>query len=164
MTMDASQQVEAHLALLNLEGEYARTWDTGDAEGWASLFTADGVFEMAAAGQMPAARFEGRGALADFCRTINESYEGIHLIHTPSLSIEPLHARGWVHFEYRARHQGELLHVCGVYQVLYQKTSEGWRIRQRYEQAVQRDGEFYGIPKGWEAFADERAEERDKGK
>lgn len=29
--------MEDHLALLNLEGEYARTWDTGDAEGWSSL-------------------------------------------------------------------------------------------------------------------------------
>lgn len=158
MTTNTSQRIEAHLALLNLEGEYARTWDTGDAEGWASLFTADGIFEMAAAGQMPAARIEGSDALADFCRTTNESYEGIHLIHTPSLEIEPLQARGWLHFEFRARHEGELLHVCGVYQVLYRKTSEGWRIHHRYERAVQRDDEFYGIPKTWEGLTDERAD------
>jgi len=158
MSTDASRRVETHLALLNLEGEYARTWDTGDAERWAGLFTTDGVFEMAAAGQTLAARFEGRDELASFCRTINESYAGLHLIHTPSLAIETLEARGWIHFEFRARQGGELLHVCGVYRVLYRKTSEGWRIRHRYEQAVQRDDEFYGIPEPWEGFFSERSE------
>lgn len=138
--------MEDHLALLNLEGEYARTWDTGDAEGWSGLFTKDGVFEMGSAGEMPAARIEGHAGLADFCRAINEEYEGLHLIHTPSLSIQAPVARGWLHFEFRARHEGHPLYVCGVYQVLYRKTSEGWRIQHRYEQAFQRDDEIYGVP------------------
>ena len=80
--------LEAQLAILNLEGEYARTWDIGDAEGWASLFTEDGVFEMAAVGKRPLQRYEGRSALANFCRTINASYQGLHLMHVPSLSID----------------------------------------------------------------------------
>ncbi|MEE3328205.1 MAG: nuclear transport factor 2 family protein [Myxococcota bacterium] len=137
---------EAHLALLNLEGEYARTWDRGDAKGWSELFMDDGVFEMAAAGEMPAARIEGRAELAAFCQSIHQGYEGLHLIHTPSLSIEPPVARGWVHFEFRARHEGMPLYVCGVYQILYRETSEGWRIQHRFEQAFQRDAEIYGVP------------------
>jgi len=153
MSTEGRREIEAHLAILNLEGEYARTWDTGDAEGWAGLFTPDGAFEMAAAGEMAGARFEGHDALAEFCRRINESYEGLHLIHTPSLSIDESEAHGWIHFEFRAREAGELLHVCGVYRVCYRRTSEGWRIHERFEQAVQRDDQFFGIPDPWEGFA-----------
>lgn len=150
--------MEDHLALLNLEGEYARTWDTGDAEGWSQLFMADGVFEMASAGGMPSARIEGRAGLAEFCRSINEDYEGLHLIHTPSLSIEAPVARGWLPFEFRARHADAPLYVCGVYQVLYRETSEGWRIEHRYEQAFQRDDEVYGVPSEFSTVFPEKVE------
>jgi hypothetical protein len=139
--------LEARLAILNLEGEYARTWDIGDAEGWASLFTEQGVFEMAAVGKRPVERHAGRVALADFCRSINESYQGLHLMHVPSLSIDTSEARGWMHFEFRARRGDELLYVAGIYKVLYHKGDEGWRMHHRFEQAVQRGpNSFHGIP------------------
>ena len=70
---DELATLEAHLALLNLEGEYARTWDTGDAAGWAALFTDDGVFEMVGVGDLPGLRVEGSEQLAGFCRQIHES-------------------------------------------------------------------------------------------
>lgn len=141
---------EARLEILNLEGEYARTWDTADADGWASLFTEDGVFEMLAVGDTPGSRHQGREALAAFCRAINESYEGLHLIHVPSLSIADSDARGWIHFEFLARHGVELIRLAGVYQVLYRLTTEGWRIGHRLEQAVQQGSNtFHSVPKSW---------------
>ncbi|MBO0730862.1 MAG: nuclear transport factor 2 family protein, partial [Acidimicrobiaceae bacterium] len=42
--------VEDRVAIENLEGRYARTWDTGDATGWAAVFTEDGEWEAKAAG------------------------------------------------------------------------------------------------------------------
>lgn len=140
---------EQYLAILNLEGEYARTWDTADAEGWASLFTHDGVFEMAAAGKITATSFKGRDELSAFCRSINESYQGLHFIHSPSLTIEDSNAKGWINFEFRAQHQGIPTMVCGFYEVKYIKTSDGWKIDFRNETVVQRDNEFYGIPKAY---------------
>ena len=146
------KRLEAHLAILNLEGEYARTWDIGDAAGWASLFTEDGVFEMVAVGNTPSVRHEGREALSSFCRVVNESYQGLHLIHVPSLRFgdsgdsDDSDVRGWVHFEFRARRGVELLYVAGVYRVLYRHTPDGWRIHHRLEQAVQQGSSaFRGI-------------------
>ena len=55
----SSRDVAAHLAILNLEGEYARTWDTVDPEGWAGLFTREGVFEMLPVGNLPAGFYRG---------------------------------------------------------------------------------------------------------
>jgi len=148
---DRLAAIEAHIEISNLEGEYARTWDTGDAEGWASLFTEDGVFEMAGIGGSAATRIVGRRELADFCTRIGESFEGLHLLHVPSLSIDGDRASGWMHFEFRSlkRAEGatELATVAGVYQITYAKTADGWRIRNRYEQAVLRNtGAYFGVP------------------
>jgi 3-phenylpropionate/cinnamic acid dioxygenase small subunit len=44
------EEAEARLAIMDLEAEYARAWDAGDAEGWAAVFTEDGVFDMAGVG------------------------------------------------------------------------------------------------------------------
>ncbi len=35
-------RLEDRMELFDLEGRYARTWDSGDAAGWAALFTDDG--------------------------------------------------------------------------------------------------------------------------
>jgi 3-phenylpropionate/cinnamic acid dioxygenase small subunit len=44
------EEAEARLAIMDLDAEYARAWDAGDAEGWAAVFTEDGVFDMAGVG------------------------------------------------------------------------------------------------------------------
>ena len=139
--------VAAHLAILNLEGEYARTWDTVDPEGWAGLFTREGVFEMLPVGNLPAGFYQGREALAEFCRQINASYRGLHLIHVPSIRVEGDSARGWIHFEFRSISGSTLGSVAGIYQVDYRRTEEGWRIEHRIEQAVARSSDsFSEIP------------------
>jgi uncharacterized protein (TIGR02246 family) len=144
--------VADRLEILQIEGEYARTWDTVDADGWAALFTPDGVFEMVAIGDRPASRFEGRAALAQFCRDINASYEGLHLIHNPSLRIEGDLAFGWIHFEFRYLRtvDGTTTHgdTMGVYEVEYVRTDDGWKIRERVETAVTRGTrDFHAIPR-----------------
>ncbi|MFC2028033.1 nuclear transport factor 2 family protein [Chloroflexota bacterium] len=147
-----SNDVESRLAIMNLEGEYARTWDTGDAEGWARLFTEDGVFEMVEVGPYPAGRMQGHQELAGFCQQINSEFgEGLHLIHVPALSIEGDNAEGWVHFEWFNALMG---HVTGVYQVTYVRTESGWHMVKRVEQIVEasipdpESAAFYGVPQG----------------
>ena len=143
----SERDLRAHLAILNLEGEYARTWDTVDPEGWAALFTQDGVFEMLPVGNTPGAFYQGRDALADFCQRINASYRGLHLIHVPSIRIEGLRAQGWIHFEFRSIRGSTLGNVVGIYQVDYRMSDEGWRIEHRIEQAVARSSDdFAAIP------------------
>lgn len=143
----SEQDLGAHLAILNLEGEYARTWDTVDPEGWAGLFTDEGVFEMLPVGKLPGDFYQGHDALADFCRRINASYRGLHLMHVPSIRIEGDRARGWIHFEFRSMHGSTLGSAAGIYQVDYRRTDAGWRIEHRIEQAVARSSDgFAEIP------------------
>ena len=138
--------VADRLAILDLEGEYARAWDVADAEGWASVFTENGVFEMGAFSGRSPERLVGRASLAEFCRSINSSYSGLHLMHIPRLSIDGDCARGWIHFDFRAHHSGEILCVTGLYHATYERRSEGWRIRHRFEQAVFDGTEYEAIP------------------
>ena len=136
--------VEAQLEIARLEGEYARRWDTGDAQGWAELFTEDGAFQMVGIADMEALEIVGQAALAEFCVQVNSYLEGMHLMHNPTLRIEGNEAFSWMHFEFRAKD----LFLAGVYQITYAKERGAWRIKHRLEQAVLRnDDEFFGLPK-----------------
>jgi hypothetical protein len=145
--------MDDYSAICNLEGHYAHTWDVGDAEGWAALFTADGAFEMTGVGTRPTVRYEGTAELAQFCRTIHERVKGLHLIHAPAVDFRGDEAEGWVHFEFRSRDPrsgyAELSSTMGVYHVRYARTAGGWRMRERIETAVSRDtASYFAIPEG----------------
>lgn len=143
-------RVEARLDINQLEAEYARTWDTCDADAWASCFTADGSFEMCGFGERRPRRFCGHLELAEFCRATTDRYEGIHLINPGAVDITGDTATGWVHFSYFDRDRTDptvpVRQVAGVYSVLYVHTAAGWRMRRRREQAVLAEGTFHGFP------------------
>lgn len=142
---------EARLDLYGLEGRYARTWDTGDAQGWADLFTDEGVFEMAAVGGDPGQRVEGRAALAAFCTEYTATVTGLHLLHLPEFSLEGNKATSRLHFEFRAvlRRAPDLTQqssVAGYYDTTYVLYQAGWRIARRFEKAVTRQrAVFYDL-------------------
>ena len=139
--------VEDRLALLELEGAYARTWDAADAEGWAGLFTPDGVFEMAALGERPGARLEGHHRLREFCRDVNTQFQGLHTLHLPTLAVDGDRATGSLHFEFhsgRSTPQArEVASVTGLYEVRYRRTDAGWRIEHRFERATSRSSHVF---------------------
>jgi len=141
--------VADRLAILQLEADYARTWDTRDATGWADLFTEDGAFELGGMADDPSYRFEGRERLTRFCERVSSRQEGIHLLSAPSLSFDGDTARGWVHFQYfdRNHETGERRHVIGVYAVTYARGDDGrWRMRLRREQPVVVSDRFGSFP------------------
>ena len=145
--------MDDYSAICNLEGHYAHTWDTGDADGWAALFTDDGAFEMAGVGDRPTVRYEGAAELAQFCRTIHEKVKGLHLMHTPAIEVRDDEAEGWVHFEFRSHDPradyDALSSTMGVYHVRYARTEGGWRMRERIETAVSRNtASYFAIPEG----------------
>lgn len=146
----AGDDVEDRLAILQVEAEYARTWDTRDAAGWAALFTEDGAFELGGLGDDPSYRFSGRDRLTRFCEKVSGRQEGIHLLGAPSLSFDGDDtARGWVHFQYfdRNRETDRRRHVVGVYAVTYVRCADGrWRMRLRREQPVAIDDRFEVFP------------------
>jgi hypothetical protein len=154
---DDFRELSDRLAISQLEAEYARTWDSQDADGWAACFTDDGAFEMGSVpGGLPAMRFAGRAELTEFCRVGSGRYEGIHLLSAPSLTFEGSdddgggsRAWGWVHFSYydRDRKTDAVRHVVGVYAVTYARGGDGaWRMALRREQAVMSEHGFHGFP------------------
>jgi hypothetical protein len=134
-------EIEARLAILDLEARYARTWDTADAEGWASVFTADGAFVLSGSGTQDTRRYEGTEALRDFCREANSWIRGLHFLHPPELAFDGDTARGRVHFQFQgvARRDPEATNVrvvAGYYDVTYVRTAVGWRMHERIEHGI----------------------------
>jgi hypothetical protein len=143
--------MDDYSAICNLEGHYAHTWDTGDADGWAALFTSDGAFEMVGVGGRPTRRFEGTAALGQFCRDIHKTVKGLHLMHTPAVDVIGDTAESWVHFEFRSRDprvgHAEMSSTMGVYHVHYVRIGAVWRMRERIETAVSRNtASYFAIP------------------
>jgi ketosteroid isomerase-like protein len=136
-------RLEAMLELMTLEAEYARAWDTGDADGWAGVFTHDGVFELVGSAGRPTRTYEGQAALREFCQTVNAEWTGLHLMHVPQLMVDGDVARGRVHFEWTSVARGHAAHTVqgrtyGYYDILYRRTGEGWRMARRVEHGVGR--------------------------
>ncbi len=134
--------IEDRVAIENLEGRYARTWDSGDAASWAEVFTEDGEWEAKAAGTQAVANLvRGRQALEAFCRQCSDFVTGLHFLHINELDVNGDQARALVYFEFRGLikppgETAETLHqlVSGYYDVMYVRTEQGWRIRRRLEQ------------------------------
>jgi len=133
--------VEDRLAILDLEAAYAVAWDFGRAQEWAELFTADGWFEMTAAGNMPYLRLTGHGELRGFCEQINKEWSGLHYMHPPQLEIHGNEASSVIFFEFRHLMRRDDGHVRqgntgGHYHTRYVRTPAGWRMQSRVEKAV----------------------------
>lgn len=139
--MQRLQAIEDRFALLDLEAEYATHWDFGRARDWANLFTTDGSFEMLSVGQTPAFIATTRVELEAFCNNIHRNWMGIHFMHPPCLNISGDTASATIFFEFRHAMRGDDGHTrqgvtAGYYEVEYLRTTEGWRIARRREQAV----------------------------
>ena len=140
--------IEDRFAILDLEAEYAHGWDLGTPRQLAEVFAEDGVFEMLAIGQTPQLRIEGRAALEAFCAQIRQDWSGLHYMHPPRLRIDGDHAESVIFFEFRHVMRTPT-HIrqgvtAGHYRTRYLRTSAGWRILERIEQAVgEETGHFY---------------------
>lgn len=134
--------LEDRMALLELEGAYAATYDRRDGDAWAALFTEDGIYQGRRFEGMEDLNYvQGRAALAEFCRT--SPVEGVHYLHVPQHSIDGDHAQGRLAFQARgmsvdAHGRVSLTQADGYYDVSYRRTEEGWRIRQRFTVYVER--------------------------
>ncbi len=66
-------QADDRLDLMDLYARYSSRFDEGDADGWAALFTENGVFDIVGTGRP----YEGREALAKFLGRIRQQSPGI---------------------------------------------------------------------------------------
>lgn len=130
--------IDDWMQIHRLEGAYGPCWDSGDAAGWAELFTKDGEFILVADDPAENETISGRAALRYFCIGISRDWRALHMLHLPSLTIDGDHAAALVPFQCRLLHRvgttNSDTHVFGVYRVEYARTDAGWRIRRREEQ------------------------------
>ncbi|WKL18113.1 nuclear transport factor 2 family protein [Comamonas testosteroni] len=132
---------EARLEIMDLEAEYARAWDAGDAVGWAAVFTEDGVFDLAAVGQGPRLVHTGREELQAFCAQVDAFYKGLHFMHLLRLQIDGDTAQARVHFQWQGMFNASVQYfgqrtVLGYYDVRYQRVQGRWLVKHRLEKAV----------------------------
>jgi uncharacterized protein (TIGR02246 family) len=140
-------EIAARLAIQNLEGEYARSWDTGDASAWANVFVEDGIFQMVAVGDRPGILVQGRENLQNFCSEFTQAVGGLHLMHQPAITVDGDSAESWMHFEFRSMSVADQSSVMGIYLTSFKQTDSGWRMSHRREQAVSRSkSSFFAIP------------------
>ncbi len=132
---------EARLAIMDLEAEYARSWDAGDADGWAAVFSEDGVFDMAGVGTQPRLVYTGTSELAAFCREIDSIYKGLHFMHLPRIKLTGDTAYGRLHFQWIGLFNPNIhfhgqRQAAGYYDVTYRRINGQWRIQHRMEKAI----------------------------
>lgn len=127
---------EDMLAIQQQVAWYSYTFDSGDAEGWANVFTKDGVWEFFAAGSTtPATRLEGHTALRDYCaQRYGERREGVTSYHHQSgiifdeLTADSARVRAMVIITVQLPSEPARVYLTGVYHDQWVKTPEGWRL------------------------------------
>ena len=132
--------LEDRLAIIEVEGQYARTYDSRDGEAWAALFTPDGVYQARDATPERGQYVAGRDALADFCS--NAPFDGIHLLHLPSITLAGNRATSRVHMEFLGWWHGDgspVLRMVGYYDVEYVRDGNRWMIAHRVTSAMARE-------------------------
>lgn len=132
-------KTEDMLAIQQGIARYSYTFDSGDAEGWANIFTEDGLWEFYAQGAaQPSVRLEGHAALRDFCsQRFSERRDDITSYHHQSGiifdEVNPDTARVRVMLIITVQVPGEQpqLYMTGIYHDQWVKTTDGWRIKYR---------------------------------
>ena len=143
--------LEDKLAVIELEGAYARAYDEHDGNTWSSLFTSDGIYQSRQLGDEPPQTFvQGTEALRQFC--IEAPFEGIHLMHLPQITFDGDTATSRIHLEFHGSFPDDpdapRMHLIGYYDVAYQRVAGNWLISRRVTTAYSRapDG-LFGYPR-----------------
>jgi hypothetical protein len=111
--------VEDRDQILQLLYRYNHAFDSGDGDGWADLFTPDGVL------QSPAGAIAGRAELAEHAKSIGGER---HVVVNPVITLDGDTASVRA---YLLLFRGVELSVLGRYEDDLARTSEGWRFVRR---------------------------------
>ena len=136
------QAVEDRLAIIELEGAYARSFDDHDGDAWAQLFTPDGVYQsrVLPGATGPVTHVQGTEALRRFCS--DAPFAGIHFLHLPQLTLTGDTATARVHLEFHGAYSdpgAPLTRLVGYYDVAYERHDGRWLIARRVTTAFARE-------------------------
>jgi hypothetical protein len=128
------QAVEDRLAIIELEGTYARSFDDHDGDTWSSLFTPEGVYQARVVGgsRRKGSYVAGTEELRRFCT--DAPFTGIHFLHLPQITLGAESATSRVHLEFYGSFSDEgapFSKTVGYYDVAYQRCDERWLMVRR---------------------------------
>jgi ketosteroid isomerase-like protein len=132
--------LEDKMNILEVIARYAYTYDGRDADGFAQLFTEDGIFEvLPSGGSQPELRLESRAAIhAWVVQRHQQVVQEIQDRHYQSgtlfdvLTQEHAQTRTMVLITHQGGHDPTPRPVLsGVYHDRWQKTQRGWQLTQR---------------------------------
>jgi hypothetical protein len=134
--------VEDRLAIIELEGTYARTFDDHDGDAWAALFTPDGIYQSRVLDDPGdrATYVQGTEQLRRFCA--DAPFAGIHFLHLPQLTLGGDTATGRIHLEFHGSYTGSgapRTKLVGYYDVAYERGGGRWLIARRVTTAFARE-------------------------
>jgi hypothetical protein len=136
--------IEDRLDILQKIAEYSYTFDGKDADGWANLFTEDGIWDSIIKGQeTPTEHLVGRDAIREWAvnrhKTIPDTYRSFH--HQSgtifdALAADSANTRTMViitghDMSGAGDAQGAQVSLTGIYHDDWVKTSDGWRMKKR---------------------------------
>lgn len=129
------------LAIQQIVALYSHTYDSGDAEDWANLFTKDGVWEFYPAGATtPSTRLKGHAEIKAFCeqKEMREKSAGVKSYHHQTsvvfdeLTAKSAHTRVMVVITvWNLKENKGHIFMTGVYNDVLKKTPQGWRFAYR---------------------------------
>ncbi len=135
---------EDRLAIIELEGAYARTYDDHDGDAWAALFTPDGIYQSRVlpdgGGRGPVSFVQGTEELRRFCT--DAPFAGLHMLHLPQITLDGDRATARVHLEFHGAYDGDggpLTKLVGYYDVAYERHGDRWLITRRVTTSFARE-------------------------
>jgi ketosteroid isomerase-like protein len=127
------QRFEDERSILATMHRYGPALDYGDEQGWASLFTEDGVFAIEGRHPNPR-RIEGRDALVAFATQHSRAPDRIHkhCVFDSQVIIDGDNATAVSYFtRLDLTDEGPVIHAFGRYIDDLHRASDGWRFRER---------------------------------
>lgn len=136
---EVDMNVEDMTAIQQMIALYSYTFDSGDAGGWANVFTTDGTWEFYATGAVePSTRLAGHEELRAFCeRQFGNRPPGLNSMHHQSgvyfeeLTGDTARTRVMVIITSQLPQQAGQIYLTGTYYDRWQKTVSGWRLAHR---------------------------------
>lgn len=120
--------LEHRQAIAEQLGRYSLAFDAHDADGWAALFTVDGVFEVRAGGNPePIFRAQGTEQLRAFAANSPHLIHHITGLVFDEILADSARARATVLGTWASPEDGTL-YTHGTYEQRWSKTADGWRL------------------------------------
>jgi uncharacterized protein (TIGR02246 family) len=127
------------LAIQQAIARYSHTFDAGDADGWAAIFTKDAVWESYTADETtPSNRLAGHEELREFAAMrFREKAPGLVYYHHQSgilfdeLTADTARTRVMVIITIQQNSDPPRIIFTGVYTDLWRKTTDGWLLAHR---------------------------------